>query len=115
MNLNTQHTYDMSDHCFPQVKMKYGWNFSVSGLKIMVKSGLEEIFLKFLHVGDYLLLLHKSAQNHKFSNKNNYLPAWRDFKINFSRPLFTIIFRPKMVFLYTDTILRVKLMYKSVK
>ena len=24
--------------------------------------------------------------------KNNYLPAWRDFKINFSRPLFTIIF-----------------------
>ena len=63
----------------------------------MVKSGLEKIFLKFLHVGDYFPLLHKSAQNHKFSNKNNYLAAWRDFKIKFSRPLFTIIFRPKMV------------------
>ena len=29
------------------VKMEYGWNFSISGLKM--KSGLEEIFLKFLH------------------------------------------------------------------
>ena len=36
------------------------------------------------------------------------LPAWRDFQINFSRPLFTIIFRPKIVFLDTDSILRVK-------
>ena len=81
----------------------------------MVKSGLEKIFLKFLHAGEYLSLLHKSAQNHKFSNKNNYLPAWRDFKINFSRPLFTIIFRPKIVFLDTDSILRVKPMYEAVK
>ena len=32
------------------VKMEYGWNFSISGLKMMVKSGLEKIFLKFLHV-----------------------------------------------------------------
>ena len=31
------------------VKMEYGWNFSVSGLKMMVKNGLEKIFLKFLH------------------------------------------------------------------
>ena len=31
------------------VKMEYGWNFSISGLKMMVKSGLEKIFLKFLH------------------------------------------------------------------
>ena len=44
---------------------------------MMVKSGLEKIFLKFLHAGDYFPLLHKSAQNHKFSNRNNYLPAWR--------------------------------------
>ena len=34
---------------FPPVKMEYGWNFSISGPKIMVKSGLENIFLKFLH------------------------------------------------------------------
>ena len=88
---------------------------TIFGLKMMVKSGLEKIFLKFLHAGDYFPLLHKSAQNHKFSNKNNYLPAWRDFKINFSRPLFTIIFRPKIVLLDTDSILRVKTMYESVK
>ena len=81
----------------------------------MVKSGLEKIFLKFLHSADYFILLYKSAQNHKFSNKNNYLPAWSDFKINFSRPLFTIIFRPKMAFLVRDSILRVKPMYESVK
>ena len=43
-----------------------------------------------------------------------YLPAWRDFKIFVSRLLFTIIFRPKMAFLDTDSILRVKRMYESV-
>ena len=63
----------------------------------------------------YFPLLNKSAPNHKFSNKNNYLPAWRDFKINLSRPFFTIIFRTKIVFLDTDFILRVKPMYESVK
>ena len=82
---------------------------------MMVKSGIEKIFLKFLHAGDYFLLLRKSAKNHKFSNKENYRPAWRDFKINFSIPLFTIIFRPKKVFLDTDSILKVKPMYESVK
>ena len=80
---------------------------TIFGLKIMVKSGLEKIFLNFLHAGDYFPLLHKSAPNHKFSNKNNYLPAWRDFKMNFSRP--------KMVFFLTDSILWVKPMYESVK
>ena len=94
------------------LKMESVSKNTIFGLKMMVKSGLEKIFLKFLHAGDYFPLLHKSAQNHKFSNKNNYLPAWRDFKINFSRPLFTIIFRPKMVFLDTDSILRVKPMYE---
>ena len=77
--------------------------------------GLKMLFLKFLYAGDYFPLLHKSDQNHKFSNKNNYLPAWRDFKINFSRPLFIIIFRPKIVFLDTHSILRVKTMYEQVK
>ena len=43
------------------------------------------------------------------------LPEWRDFKIIFSKPLFSIIFRPKMVFLGTDSILRVEPMYESVK
>ena len=97
------------------LKMESVSKNTIFGLKMMVKSGLEKIFLKFLHAGDYFPLLHKSAQNHKFGNKNNYLPAWRDFKINFSRPLFTIILRSKMVFLDTDSILRVKPMYESVK
>ena len=97
------------------LKMESVCKIQIFGLKMMVKSGLEKIFLKFLHAGDYFSLLHKSVQNHKFSNKNNHLPAWRDFKINFSRPLFTIIFRPKIVFLDTDSILRVKPMYESVK
>jgi hypothetical protein len=58
-------------------------NNTIFGLKMMVKSGLEKVFLKFFHAGDYFPLLYKSAQNHKFSNKNNYLPAWRDLKIIF--------------------------------
>ena len=36
-----------------------------------------------------------------------------EFQKDFSRPLFT--FRPKIVFLDTDSILRVKMMYESVK
>jgi hypothetical protein len=97
------------------LKMESVSKNTIFGLKRMVKSGLEKIFLKFLHAGDYFPLLHKSAQSHKFSNKSNYLSAWRDSKMNFSRALFTIIFRPNMVFLVTDSILRVKTMYESVK
>ena len=80
---------------------------------MMVKNGVEKIFLTFLHAGDDSLLLHKSAQSHKFSNK--MLPTWRDYKINLSKPLFTRIFRPNMVFWDTDSILRVKARYESVK
>ena len=32
------------------------------------------------------------------------------FQINFSRPFFTFILMPKIVYLYTDSILRVKMM-----
>ena len=84
------------------LKMEFLTKNTIVGLKMMVKSGLGKIFFKFPHAGhagNYFSLLHKSAQNHKFSNKNNHLPAWRDFKINFSRPLFTIIFKTKIVFL----------------
>ena len=96
------------------LKMESVSKNTIFGLKMMVKSGIEKIFLEFLHAGDYFPLLYKSAQNHKLSNKNNHLPAWRDFKKN-SIPLFTIIFRPNMVFWVTDSILRVKPMYESVK
>ena len=62
------------------LKMESVSKNTIFGPKMMVKSGLEKIFLKFLHAGDYFPLLHKSAQNKRFSNKNNYLPSWRDFK-----------------------------------
>ena len=96
------------------LKMEYVSKINIFCLKMMVKSGLEKIFLKFLHAGDYFSLLLKSAQNHKFSNINNYLPAWRDFKNIFSRPLFTIIFRPKILILDTYSILSTKTKYESV-
>ena len=48
-------------------------------------------------------------------SKGKYFPSWWDFKLNFSRPPFMIIFWPKMVFLDTDSILRVKPMYESVE
>jgi hypothetical protein len=79
----------------------------IFALKMMVKSCLEKIFLKFLPAGNYIPLLHKSAPNHRFSNNNTYLSAY------FPRPLFTIIFRPKIAFLVTDSILRVKMMVAS--
>ena len=31
------------------LKMEYGRNFTIFGLKMMMKSGLEKIVLKFLH------------------------------------------------------------------
>ena len=55
--------------------MEYVHKINIFGLNMMVKSGLEKIFLKSLHAGDYFPLLHKSAQNQKFSKKNNYLPV----------------------------------------
>ena len=51
------------------LKMEYVSKINIFALKMIVKSGLEKIFLKFLHAGDYLSLLHKSVQDHKFSKK----------------------------------------------
>ena len=45
--LNTQYVTNPTIVC--PVKMEYGWNFSISGLKMMVKSSLRKMFLKFLH------------------------------------------------------------------
>ena len=46
----TRSTYMTNVTIVSLVKMEYGWNFSISGLKMLVESGLEKIFLKFLHV-----------------------------------------------------------------
>ena len=103
-------TYYLTDtYIIFTLKMESVSKNTIFGLKMIMKSGLEKIFLKFLHSGDHFPLLNKSAQNHKFSNKNNYLPLLRNFKIFFPRPLLTIIFRPKIVFLDTDSTLRVKM------
>ena len=48
------------------VKMEYGLNLSISGLKMMMKSGLEKIFLKFLHVLTMSFLLMNFDQKYKF-------------------------------------------------
>ena len=88
------------------VKMKS--EITIFWPKMMVKSVLEIFILKSLHAKNYFSLLIRGkifAKNFKFSNKNHLLPAWRDFKINFSRPLVTIIFRPKIIILDTDSIL----------
>ena len=49
-------------------------------LKMIVKSGLEKNLFEIppYVTGDYFSFLHR-----KFSNKNNHLPAWKDFNINF--------------------------------
>ena len=105
----------MTDLYTSSLPSKWILHLKIQFLAYDSKSGLEKIFLKFLHAGDYFSLLHKSVQNHKFSNKNNHLTAWRDYKIIFSRPLFTIVFRTKNIFLDTCFILSVKTIYESVK
>jgi hypothetical protein len=50
-----------------------------------------------------------------FMKQGKIVSCMEEFQNDFSRPLFTIIFRPKIVFFDTDSILRVKMMYESVK
>ena len=64
---------------------------------MMMKSGLGKIFLKFLHVLTMSFLLLNFDKKYKFSNKNNMVSAWRNFKNIFPTPLFIIIFRPEML------------------
>ena len=52
----------------------------------MVKIGLEKIFLKILPIGAIFLIRLTSEKGglfykiNTFSNKNDHLSAWRDFK-----------------------------------
>ena len=57
--------------------------FSISGLKMIMKSGLGKIFMKFLHALTMSFLLLNFDQKYKFSNKNNMVNAWRNFKKKF--------------------------------
>ena len=49
--------------------------FSISGLKMIMKSGLGKIFMKFLHALTMSFLLLIFDQKNKFSNKNNIVCA----------------------------------------
>ena len=68
------------------VKMEYLFKINIFGLKMLVKSGLEFFFLKFLHAQNYFPDFIKGknfAQNCKFSNKNDIFCARRDVNENF--------------------------------
>ena len=65
----------------------------------------------FIFVTDFVIFLKTS----KYNELEEMASALKNFKNIFSRPLFTTIFRPKDLILVTDSILRVKTMYESVK
>ena len=52
--INTSYLTDL--YLVFNLKMESVSKNTLFGLKMMVKSGLEKIFLKFLHAGDYFLL-----------------------------------------------------------
>ena len=87
------------------VKIEYGWNFCISGLKMMMKSGLRKIVLKFLHALTMLFLLLNLYFWSKSSNKNDMVSARMNFKNIFPRPLSIIIFRPEMLKFHPYSIL----------
>ena len=78
----------MRNSTFPYpLKMEYGWNFTILGLKIMVKCDLKKIFLKFLHAGTnfwtYSFTSLKEGFLTKTTNSVQKWPcAWRDFNKN---------------------------------
>ena len=81
---------------------------TATGLKMMVKSGLENFILKSHHAQETIFL--HFIKGPKITNsviKITIFPHGGISKYFFSRP--------KMVFLDTDSILRVKPMYESIK
>ena len=71
------------------VKMQSVPEITIFGLKMMVKSGLfRRNTFEIPPCACHFLLNEPQGrknfdQKYKFSNENNYLPAWRDFKNNF--------------------------------
>ena len=70
----------------------------------MVKSGLEKNIMKF-HVPLQCKNLTKKAEMARQEGRYLWSGMW-NFKISFSRPLFTIIFKPKMVILRLLSLIR---------
>ena len=72
--------------CAEKNQLEYVTKINIFGIKIMMKSGLEKIFFKFLHAEAIFfefILLTSFEVNHKFSNKNNQLPPWRKIRYIF--------------------------------
>ena len=71
------------------VKMEYGPENNIFGLKMMMKSGLKKFFdippctKPFLENLFYFIERGIFESNCKFSNKNDILCAWRDFNKTF--------------------------------
>ena len=87
LQINTQ--YMRNPDMVYVLKMEYVSKINIFGLKMMVKSGLEKIFLKFLHAQGlfqtswFTLYKWGFRSKYKFSTKNDLLCAWRDFNRNF--------------------------------
>ena len=80
--INTQ--YMTNSTLVSPVKMEYGWNFSIFGLKMMIKSPNSVIEITWWVV---------------------MVSAWRNFKNIFPSPLFITIFRPEMLKFHPYSIL----------
>jgi len=77
--------------CWKVVQKKYFWNSSMRS----------PFSIKWVH----LIERRSFGQKYKFSNKNDMVSAWRNFKNIFSGPLFTIIFGPEMLKFHPYSIL----------
>ena len=70
------------------VKMEHGWNFNISGLNMMMKSGPEKCFWNssmckpFSIKWIYLKKRRNFDQKYKFCNKNDMVCARRNFQKN---------------------------------
>ena len=62
--------------------MEYVCKIDSFGLQMMLKSDLEKLFLNCLHTQNLFHLIYGRifALNYKFSNKNDLVCAWRDYK-----------------------------------
>ena len=84
---DTHSTYMTNPTIVYPVKMEYGWNFRISGLKMMVKSGLEKIFWNssmckpFSIKWIYLIERRSFDQKNKFSKKM----TWCAHGVNFQK------------------------------
>jgi hypothetical protein len=81
---------------------------------MMVKSRLEKNILNSPHAKRWFFLYTKFVILGILWSKGKIVSDMKNFKIFFSWPLFTIILRLKIIFLGTNSILRVKTMYESV-